>query len=308
VSQETLGQDILGVRASDADRDQAIGILNNGVAIGQLTAEEHAKRLQDALTAKTLSDLHQLTDDLRNPVRQQGWLSRRRGVVTVGLAGLLVVGTGVLMTNSLHMPPHLVSSPTTTRSSAQDGFVQPQPGVAGRFCQSMASNHTENPSGDPSGITPASNLIGRFTVQPGTSPSVLKDLAAYQALVAATHVVQQAWQGNGYQYPGITLTCLGDYSAGFTWVSATVSSTSPTTVSTAFTGHHSLLAARSATGSCWYVLNVMSTDDPIIQTDGLPSYGIFSAIGQGSHCSASASPGYGLWQQDDPLPPQLEGS
>jgi len=306
VIQETPGQEILGVRASDTDRDRAIDILNNGLAIGQLTPEEHAKRIQDALTAKTLSDLDRLTGDLRKPVHQQGWLSRRRGVVALGLVGLLVAGAGVLA-NALHMPPHVVSS-STTQTPAQNGFVQPQPGVAGRFCQSMAANHADNPTDNPSGITPESNLIGRFIVQPGTSPSVLKALATVQALVAATHVVQQAWQGNGYQYQGITLDCLGDYSSGFRWVSATVSSTGPTTVSTMFIGRHSLLAARSATGSCWYVLNVMSRDDPIIQSDGLPSYGIFSAMGPGSRCSVSAAPGYGLWQQDNPLPPQLEGN
>jgi hypothetical protein len=305
VSQETLGQEIGAVRASDADRDQAIGILNNGVAIGQLTPEEHAKRLQDALTAKTLSDLDRLTGDLRRPVRRQRWLSGRRGVVAVALAGLMV-GAAVVA-NTLHTPPPQVSS-TAAQSPARDGFVQPQPGVAGRFCRSMAANHADNPTDNPSGITPASNLIGKYVVPPGTSPSVLKALVAYQALAAATHVVQQAWQGNGYQYSGVTLACLGDYSSGFKWVSATQSSTAPTTVSTLFTGHHSLLAARSATGSCWYALNVMSTDDPIIQSEGLPSYGIFSAVGPGSRCSVSAAPGYGLWQQDNPLPPQLQGS
>ena len=305
MSQETLGQEKPGVRASDADRDHAIGILNNGVAIGQLTPEEHAKRLQDALTAKTLSDLDGLTGDLWNPVRKQRWLSRRRGVVAVGLAGLVVAGVGVLVANAVHTPAHLGSS-TTTQSPTRDGVVPPQPDVAGRFCQSMIANHAENSTANPSGITPGSNLIGQsLIVQPGTSPSVLKDLATYQALVAATHVVQQAWQGNGYQYSGITLACLGDYSSGFKWVSATVSSNGPTTVSTLFTDHHSLLAARSATGNCWYLLNVMSRDDPIIQSDGLPSYGLFSAMGPGSHCSASASPGYALWQQDNPLPPQL---
>jgi hypothetical protein len=55
------------LRASDADRDRAATVLNEALAEGRLTAEEHSERLDSIYAAKTQADLVPLFDDL--PVR-----------------------------------------------------------------------------------------------------------------------------------------------------------------------------------------------------------------------------------------------
>jgi DUF1707 SHOCT-like domain len=52
------------MRASDADRDAAAGLLGAAFAEGRLTAEEHGERLSAAYTAHTVAQLRQLTADL----------------------------------------------------------------------------------------------------------------------------------------------------------------------------------------------------------------------------------------------------
>jgi len=52
------------LRASDADRDAAAAVINNALAEGRLTAEEHADRLDGIYAAKTHADLVPLLDDL----------------------------------------------------------------------------------------------------------------------------------------------------------------------------------------------------------------------------------------------------
>ncbi|MEU7115094.1 DUF1707 domain-containing protein [Streptomyces sp. NPDC046182] len=51
------------VRVSDADRDRALGILAEALAVGRLDAQEHASRVQTALRARTADDLGALTAD-----------------------------------------------------------------------------------------------------------------------------------------------------------------------------------------------------------------------------------------------------
>jgi hypothetical protein len=55
------------MRASDADRDAAAGLLNAAVAEGRLTAEEHGQRLEAAYATRTWQQLHQVTADLPAP-------------------------------------------------------------------------------------------------------------------------------------------------------------------------------------------------------------------------------------------------
>jgi hypothetical protein len=55
------------LRASDADRDRAASVLNEALAEGRLTAEEHAERLDSIYAAKTQADLVPLLDDLPTP-------------------------------------------------------------------------------------------------------------------------------------------------------------------------------------------------------------------------------------------------
>jgi hypothetical protein len=54
----------LELRASDADRDAAAGVLGNALATGRLTSTEHAERLDAVYAAKTMGDLAPLTRDL----------------------------------------------------------------------------------------------------------------------------------------------------------------------------------------------------------------------------------------------------
>ena len=52
------------LRASDADRDQAATVLNNAMAEGRLTVDEHSERLDAVYAAKTHADIVPLLDDL----------------------------------------------------------------------------------------------------------------------------------------------------------------------------------------------------------------------------------------------------
>ncbi len=52
------------LRASDADRDRAASVLNEALAEGRLTAEEHSERLESIYAAKTQADLVPLLEDL----------------------------------------------------------------------------------------------------------------------------------------------------------------------------------------------------------------------------------------------------
>lgn len=52
------------LRASDADRDSAAAVINNALAEGRLTADEHAERLDAIYAAKTHAELVPLLADL----------------------------------------------------------------------------------------------------------------------------------------------------------------------------------------------------------------------------------------------------
>jgi hypothetical protein len=52
------------LRASDADRDRAASVLNEAMAQGRLTAEEHSERLDAIYAAKTHADIVPVLDDL----------------------------------------------------------------------------------------------------------------------------------------------------------------------------------------------------------------------------------------------------
>jgi Domain of unknown function (DUF1707)/Cell wall-active antibiotics response 4TMS YvqF len=64
------------LRASDGDRDRTLALLADAAADGRLTADEHAERVQRAVTARTLGELADLTTDLvvasAQPVRLDG--------------------------------------------------------------------------------------------------------------------------------------------------------------------------------------------------------------------------------------------
>jgi len=52
------------IRASDADRERTAALLREHHAVGRLTAEEFADRLDQVFTAKTIGDLDTLLADL----------------------------------------------------------------------------------------------------------------------------------------------------------------------------------------------------------------------------------------------------
>jgi hypothetical protein len=54
----------LQTRASDADRDAAVGLLSSALAEGRLTEAEHGERLSAAYAARTWQQLRELTVDL----------------------------------------------------------------------------------------------------------------------------------------------------------------------------------------------------------------------------------------------------
>ena len=53
-----------GVKASDADREHAIGVLREAFAEGRLTAEEHSARVGQAYSARTYAELAAVSADL----------------------------------------------------------------------------------------------------------------------------------------------------------------------------------------------------------------------------------------------------
>lgn len=55
------------LRASDADRDRAASVLNDAVAEGRLTPQEHSERLDSIYAAKTQAELVPLIQDLPAP-------------------------------------------------------------------------------------------------------------------------------------------------------------------------------------------------------------------------------------------------
>lgn len=57
----------VAIRATDVDRDATISVLNDALAVGQLTPEEHSDRVGAALVAKTLDELAQLIVDVKPP-------------------------------------------------------------------------------------------------------------------------------------------------------------------------------------------------------------------------------------------------
>jgi hypothetical protein len=52
------------LRASDADRERVVTVLNAALGDGRITLEEHDERVHAALSARTLGDLVELTTDL----------------------------------------------------------------------------------------------------------------------------------------------------------------------------------------------------------------------------------------------------
>ena len=52
------------IRATDRDRDAAIGVIQSSYTVGRLSRDEHDARVAGALAAQTYADLDRLTGDL----------------------------------------------------------------------------------------------------------------------------------------------------------------------------------------------------------------------------------------------------
>jgi|SRR5215468_2061039 len=79
MSWQNNGPDLVGPEggdtvtlASDADRDAAVGVLNEAFAEGRLTADEHGERVRAAYAGRTWQELARLTADLPSPARATG--------------------------------------------------------------------------------------------------------------------------------------------------------------------------------------------------------------------------------------------
>jgi hypothetical protein len=55
------------IRASDADREHAVGLLRDGYACGRITLDEFDERTTAAFTSRTWGELRKLTQDLPAP-------------------------------------------------------------------------------------------------------------------------------------------------------------------------------------------------------------------------------------------------
>jgi hypothetical protein len=170
----------------------------------------------------------------------------------------------------------------------------------------VASQKANSSANGGLGTAPTSYPWGTQTILGPAHPSsdYVQDLGTVQSLTNATRVVQMAWQKNGYQYEKLTINCLSAYDSHFRWVPANAPSKGPGIVSVSYVDRHSLLAARSASGACWFELNVMGPGDPVIVQDDLQSPGVFFAKG-GAPCTANAAPPLADWELANPLPPQL---
>ena len=59
-----MTHDASAIRASDAERDQAVERLRTHAVDGRLTLEEFADRVERAYAARTVDDLNELSSDL----------------------------------------------------------------------------------------------------------------------------------------------------------------------------------------------------------------------------------------------------
>ena len=238
-------------------------VLNRSFSTGQLNDEELEVRTTSAFRATTLSELAQLTVDLvpqaRSPEVHRG-PRRTLGIASVVVAVALVTG---LFVHAARRPSPPAAATQTTKTT-YDGFVQPQPSLAGRICKALYA--TQSPGSSGSLDTTPTSIPWAKPLNLPAHPSLAftQDLATAQSLEDATLVLQQLWGKNGYQYTDLTTRCLIAYDSNFQWLPAGAVSNSPTQVSVTYADHHSLMAAKSASGACWYALNVMaaSSDRP----------------------------------------------
>jgi hypothetical protein len=109
------------VRATDRDRDATIDVLQESYATGRLTADEHAARVGQAMTARTYADLDRLTVDLpRRPVYPDTPWPRPRRTNGYAVASLACAAAQPL-TGMLSTIPAIVFGHVARRQIRQTG-------------------------------------------------------------------------------------------------------------------------------------------------------------------------------------------
>jgi Domain of unknown function (DUF1707) len=151
--------DDLELRASDADRDRAAGVLGGALAAGRLTSAEHAERLDAVYAAKTLGDLVPLTRDLpaedgagavdvgraqvaarfSKVIRSGRWVAGRRtrltarfGALIVNLADAVLPGREITLEVDAFCGKLIVVVPTSAHVIDEGGALFAKRAVYGR--------------------------------------------------------------------------------------------------------------------------------------------------------------------------------
>ncbi|HLN16152.1 MAG TPA: DUF1707 domain-containing protein [Acidimicrobiales bacterium] len=327
------------------EREYVIGLLNDGLSTGRLSAEEHSQRIGQLVRLRTGAELRALVSDLqpvelRATVRRTSNRERLAGVILAVV--VLAFGAGVLVEHFVPLATGPSANAPAANAPAAPATTSPTYGAAykapGLFCSDPGVQANYPPTIKNQPVTPDSYAWdGNFTpwlpgdaVLPASpSPSYLEDLGTVQALDDATFLLHLAWVGNDYRFSGITLSCIRSYDNAFQWRSGSVKSSGVPAISTLFNGNYTIVAARSPTGTCWYVLDVMFPDSrahefpteymdhldertfPLlsvssITAEGAPAPGEYAATGPADACSASAAKQLN-WLPARPVPAQLSG-
>ncbi len=277
-------------RASDENRDRAVELINDAVAMGRLTTEEGEQRVRRALSAKTIGELLDLTDDLpgeglltRTTIRSRAF---RLGVLGLVGAALIVVFL-LLFTKQATTtgPPPLPPTSTSTSTSAPAPLPHQ---IIGEFCRNAAAAVAANPLAPTYGTRPD-------TPPPSTDyPSLTPDVQTAISLDNAKDVVNTVQAGNITPFDDISLTCLGDFDSHFAWVSGSAASPGPTTISIALSKSYDVLAAKSTSGTCWFLL--WTQDAGAVPTSWqIKVPGAYWSDSEVSSCSASAASAQNVW-------------
>jgi hypothetical protein len=86
------------LRASDAEREQAVAALREHAAAGRLTMDELDERAQAAFAARTRQDLRALLHDLPGqlPARRTAWLAAKKRAHSAHVRAYLLVSFGLV--------------------------------------------------------------------------------------------------------------------------------------------------------------------------------------------------------------------
>ena len=91
------------LRISDADREQAASDLSEHYAVGRLSHDEHAERLDAIWTARTHADLRPIFEDLPSRL-SAGAVRPPRGARWRGVPFLPIVAVLVVLSVVTHLP------------------------------------------------------------------------------------------------------------------------------------------------------------------------------------------------------------